>query len=346
MGRRRGAIAVAALVAVTVVIAAGGGDEAPAATPLTCNGFVALCARPLNDVAFAATHNSMASVTIPTWTFGQQDGTISDQLRYGIRGLLIDTYYGESIGGRVRTDLASVPKRDLAVGQIGEPAVAAAERLRSRIGPRGTGKRGIYLCHAFCEVGAVSFASALGDIRSSLVSNPGEVLIVVIQDEGVTPADIARAFEDAGLLDLVYRGPLGPFPTLREMIDANQRLVVMAENDAGTVPWYHLAYDHALQETPFRFRSAAALTDHAQLQSSCRANRGPDTAPLFLLNHWVDTTPVPRASLAEVVNERGPLLRRAQTCERLRHRLPNLVAVDFYRRGDVLGVVNALNGVG
>ncbi|HEY1509165.1 MAG TPA: hypothetical protein VGF93_09210 [Solirubrobacteraceae bacterium] len=342
----RAAVAVAAIVAVTVVIAAGGGDEAPAATPLTCNGFVALCARPLNDVAFAATHNSMASVTIPTWTFGQQDGTIADQLGYGIRGLLIDTYYGESIGGRVRTDLASVPKRDVAVQQIGEPAVAAAERLRSRIGPHGSGSRGIYLCHTFCEFGAVSFPSALADIRSFLVSNPGEVLIVVIQDEGVTPADTERAFGDAGLLDLVYRGPLGPFPTLREMIDSNQRLVVMAENDAGTVPWYHLAYDHALQETPFTFRSAAALTDQAQLQPSCRANRGPDTAPLLLLNHWVDTSPVPRASLAEVVNQRGPLLRRAQTCERLRHRLPNLVAVDFYRRGDVLGVVNALNGVG
>ena len=26
------------------------------------------------------------------------------------------------------------------------------------------------------------------------------------------------------------------------MIDSNQRLVVMAENDAGDIPWYHLAY--------------------------------------------------------------------------------------------------------
>jgi hypothetical protein len=39
------------------------------------------------------------------------------------------------------------------------------------------------------------------------------------------------------------------------------------------------------------------------------------------------------------------LLKRARTCERIRHRLPNLVAVDFYRRGDVLGVVRALNGL-
>ena len=129
------------------------------------------------------------------------------------------------------------------------------------------------------------------------------------------------------------------------MIDSNQRLVVMAENDAGDIPWYHLAYAHALQETPFRFTSAAQLTDSAKLAASCRAHRGTSSAPLFLLNHWVDTTPTPRPSLATVVNARGALLQRAQTCQRLRSRLPNLIAVDFYRRGDVLGVVDTLNGV-
>ncbi|MGZ4180875.1 MAG: hypothetical protein ACXVUL_09375 [Solirubrobacteraceae bacterium] len=345
-GLGRAALVVVVLAGAAALIVAGEGSEAPAATPETCNGFTELCSRPLNDVAFAATHNSMASVTIPTWSFGQQDGTIADQLAYGIRGLLIDTYYGESSGGRVRTDLASLPKRATAVQEIGEPAVKAAERLRARIGPAGAGKRGIYLCHGFCELGAVSLDSALADIRSFLVANPGAVVTIINQDEGVTPSDIERAFDRAGLLDLVYRGPLGPFPTLRQMIDSGQRLVVMAENDAGDVPWYHLAYDRGLQETPFRFRTAAALTEQSQLAASCRPNRGPESAPLFLLNHWVDTTPAPRPSLAEIVNKRAALLGRARTCERIRHRLPNLVAVDFYRRGDLLGVVDALNGVG
>jgi hypothetical protein len=339
------AVGVAALAAAAAVIATGGGDEAPAATPTTCNGFAVLCHRTLNEVALAATHNSMASVTIPSWLFGQQDGTIKDQLDGGIRGLLIDTYYGEPVpGGRIRTDLSSLPKREVAVRELGAPAVDAAIRIRSRLGSSSTGSRGIYLCHGFCELGAVSLASALGDLRSFLVSNPGEVVTVINQDEGVKPADIERAFEQAGLLDLVYRGPLGPFPTLRAMVDSNQRLLVMAENDAGSIPWYHLAYQRALQETPFRFKNAAQLTEQSQLAASCRPNRGPASAPLFLINNWVDTTPVPRASLAATVNARRELLARAEMCQRIRHRLPNLIAVDFYRRGDVLGVVNALNG--
>jgi len=341
-----GVLVVVVLAGAAALIVDGEGSEAPAATSETCNGFAELCSRPLNDVAFAATHNSMASVTIPTWNFGQQDGTIADQLAYGVRGLLIDTYYGESSGGRVRTDLASLPKRATAVQEIGEPAVNAAERLRARIGPAGTGKRGIYLCHGFCELGAVSLDSALADIRSYLVANPGAVVMIINQDEGVTPVDIERAFDRAGLLDIVYRGPLGPFPTLAEMVKSGQRLVVMAENDAGDVPWYHLAYAKGLQETPFRFRTAAALTEESQVAASCRPNRGQASAPLFLLNHWVDTTPAPRPSLAAIVNERAVLLGRARRCERIRHRLPNLVAVDFYRRGDLLGVVDELNGVG
>jgi hypothetical protein len=341
----RPAIAVAAVAAAAAIVITGGGDDAAAVTPGTCNGYAALCNRPLNDVAFAATHNSMASVTIPTWLFGQQDGTIQEQLDYGIRGLLIDTYFGFPVKGGVRTDLSSLPKRQLAVQEIGEQAVKAAERIRSRLGDQDLGPRQIYLCHGFCELGTVTLSSALADLRTFLVSNPGQVVIVINQDEGVPPADIERAFAQAGLLDLVYHGPFGPFPTLREMIDSGQRLVVMAENDAGDVSWYPLAYQNALQETPFTFKSAEELTDPSQLAESCRPNRGPASAPLFLVNNWVDTTPTPRASMAAVVNTYENLLRRTQTCQRIRHRLPNLVAVDFYTHGDVLGVVRALNGL-
>lgn len=346
-GRRYGALVVGTALAAGALIVAltGATDEAPAEAATTCNGYAVLCERPLNDVAFAATHNSMASVTIPTWLFGQQDGTIRDQLATGIRGLLIDSYYGERAGGRVRTDLRSLPKTEVAVRELGAPAVDAALHIRARLARAPAGPRDIFLCHGFCELGAITLASALQDLRSFLVSQPGAVVMIINQDEGVTPDDIARAFDRAGLGDLIYRGSLGPFPTLRHMIDSGQRLVVMAENDAGAVPWYHLAYAHALQETPFRFTRVSQLTDRAQLAASCRPHRGSTSAPLFLLNHWIDTTPVPRASNAALVNAPGALLTRAQMCQRIRHRLPNLVAVDFFRRGDVIGVVNALNRV-
>ena len=45
------------------------------------------------------------------------------------------------------------------------------------------------------------------------------------------------------------------------------------------------------------------------------------------------------------MNAYDPLLARVRACERLRRQLPNLVAVDFYRRGDLFRAVDTLNGV-
>jgi hypothetical protein len=69
----------------------------------------------------------------------------------------------------------------------------------------------------------------------------------------------------------------------------DRSFLVMAENDAGDIQRHHLAYAHGLQETPFRFTSAAQLTDTTKLGASGRPHRGPSSAPVFVLNHWVDT---------------------------------------------------------
>jgi hypothetical protein len=121
------------------------------------------------------------------------------------------------------------------------------------------------------------------------------------------------------------------------MIDADQRLVVFGENETAGVPWFHPAFE-AIQETPYKF--------HAPAEFSCRPNRGGSTAPFFLLNHWIETTPTPRPSNAAIVNAHEFLLARARQCERERGKLPNLLAVDFARTGDVVGVAAVLNGVG
>ncbi len=66
---------------------------------------------------------------------------------------------------------------------------------------------------------------------------------------------------------------------------------------------------------------------------------------MFLVNHWIDTSPAPRPSNARKVNAHEALLRRARECERIRGRQTNLLAVDFYETGDVFGVTDELNGL-
>jgi hypothetical protein len=129
------------------------------------------------------------------------------------------------------------------------------------------------------------------------------------------------------------------------MIDSGRRLMVLAENEAGAAPWYQLAYERLVEETPFTF-PPGYLTNPANLPASCEPNRGPERAPLFLINHWVSTDPAPRPTDADKVNAYEPLLARARTCERLRDHIPNLLAVNFYKRGDLFRVVDTLNGTG
>jgi hypothetical protein len=332
--------------AIVAFVGTGGATTAaPAAGP--CNGQAALCDRSLPEVATAATHNSM-SVPLPGWFSSEQDAAIAEQLRFGIRGLLIDTHYADRLDdGKLRTFVGD-PKELRAQAQqdgVSPGAIDSALRLRERLGFKGEGERGMYLCHSFCELGGTRLEDALHDLHDFLIANPGEVVVVINQDY-VTPEDFVGAVEDAGLDKLAYRGPItGHWPTLRQMIDSGQRVVILAENHAGAAPWYHLAYDTVTEETPYAFSQAVQLTDPSQTAKTCRPNRGPAEAPMFLVNHWITTDPVPLPSNADKVNAYGPLMRRLRECQRIRHHIPNLVAVNFYRRGDLLRAVDTLNGV-
>lgn len=347
--RRRGAPA--SILALVLILLAGGGlvatggASAPAAGARGCNGHEELCERTLAEVALPATHNSM-SVPLAGWFSAEQDAPIPAQLDDGIRGLLIDTHYADRLAsGRVRTELGA--RLTAGTDGVNPEAVQAALRLRERAGFAGDGERGIYLCHSFCELGASPLDKVLQQLRDFLVANPDEVVVVVNQDE-VTPEDFVGAVRAAGLERFAYAGPLGGpgAPTLREMIDGDERLVLLAEHDAGgAAPWYRPVYEEAVQETPFHFATVGELTDPAARERSCAPNRGPAGAPLFLLNHWVTTDPLPLPSQAATVNASAPLLARARLCGSLRNRIPNLVAVNFYRRGDLFGVVDELNGV-
>jgi hypothetical protein len=313
-----------------------------------CNGAARLCDKPLAEVVFPATHNAMSGADIPEYLFASQDHRISRQLDDGVRALLIDTHYGiPADGGAVKTDLGkltSAERREY-VKEIGQEAFDAALRIRDRLVTGGDGEHQIYMCHRFCELGAVPLDETLGEIRDFAVSHPNQVLVIINEDY-VSPADLVAAVKESGLDEYVYKGAIDrSSPTLGEMISSGRRVVLMAENQAGTAAWYRNGYGDVLKETPYRFKRASELTDPAGLAKTCAPNRGSKDNPLFLLNHWIDTSPAPKPSNAAKVNEHQALVARARECERRRGRVPNLIAVDFYATGDLFQVVEELNGL-
>ena len=133
--------------------------------------------------------------------------------------------------------------------------------------------------------------------------------------------------------------PGSPFPTLRQMIEARKNVLIMAEHGGGaerrgtTRP---MAPAGCCRRREFSFDSIEAM--------SCAPNRSGTAGPLFLLNHWVSTSP-PSPLMAARANARSTLLRRAEECAEARGKRPNIILVDFHDRGDLFKVVDALNEV-
>lgn len=342
-----GALALVLLVAGVVVVGALPPDESLAASPDgaeagLCNGHVELCDRPYDEVAFPATHNAMAAASEPGWFFPEQPDGLVAQLDHGVRALLIDTWYGQQTqrhGIIANTDETRARALEESRKAIGDDTLRSALRVRDALNLTPQGPVSEYLCHGLCELGSTPWLPAMEDVRAWLEAHPREVVTLFIQDE-VSPADTARVLGEAGLQPYAYTPTShdATWPTLGQMIDSGKRLVVLMEHrDGGTrYPWLLDGF-HWAQDTPFDFRTPAAF--------SCDPNRGPEDAPLFLLNHWI-TNKAREITNATRVNARSVLLGRAQECQKERGQLPTFVAVDFYDRGDLFGVVDTLNGLG
>jgi hypothetical protein len=123
---------------------------------------------------------------------------------------------------------------------------------------------------------------------------------------------------------------------LGEMVDEGTTLRVLMQDEVGGPdhPYLHQCFA-VVQDTSYTCPSA---------QDFDCAHRGPADADLFLLNHWLSgfSTPV---SSAERVNTAEVLGVRAEQCRAEGGRIPNFLAVNWYDRGELLAVVDDLNGL-
>lgn len=324
--RRVALLGAAAIVCLVVLFVDGEGvpevsaSELESGAPGACNGHAELCDVPLDLVALAGTHNSMSSSELG-WELANHGPAIPAQLDGGIRALLIDV-----LEWTAATDLDAFSD-DPAARQIADAALAGDTPPED----------GLWMCHALCQLGGTPFRDFLGDLRAFVETHPDEVIVVIIQDE-TDAGPIKQAIADAGLVEFALAHEPGtPWPTLGEMITSGERLVFLAENEADPDGWYQLAFDGNVSETGFSY---ALVEDF-----DCAANRGGDDGAFFMVNHWVETgLPIPEE--ADTVNSAEVLRDRAAECERVRGRNPGIIAVNFWERGDLLEIVDELNGVG
>ena len=192
------------------------------------------------------------------------------------------------------------------------------------------------LCHGICALGSLPLVDGLVIIRDFLDRNRGEVVTIIFEAHADADRHL-EAFDEADLLDRVHgQDPAQPWPTLRELIDADRRLVVLTDDaGVGAYGWYMDVWAHAW-ETHYAAETTADF--------SCDINRGDAGNRLFIFNHFLtDTWPVPEE--APVTNANPFLIDRARECMTASGRLPNFVTVDFHSDGDLFEAVRMLNGL-
>lgn len=184
-------------------------------------------------------------------------------------------------------------------------------------------------CHGYCDFGSQPLDEVYAEFTDFLEAHPREVLWLQLQD-GAPLESTIQAFVDAGMDQQAWQLD-GRWPTLGEMIAADRRLLLVGRGGGELAPWYHAS-------------SAVSFgTDYGYpswQEMDCDANPDPDK--LFSLAHtFLD--PIAWEALSEEGNPH--LMERVRDCEAQHGRVPNLLGVDWYHHGDVVGVAAELNGV-
>ncbi len=300
-----------------------------------CNGSAALCDRPLDQVTFPGTAQldvgrGRPGLDAPAAGAGDRGTVDGRDPRAPVRRPLRPARRHQR---RDRSRFGNdVPREDPGRGRTGRRGSRGADpQPVCRRRPRPARPLPVPWILRAWRAASRSLVVRAGRLPRAA---PGRGGLLVVEDY-VTPQDLAAEFEKAGLADLVYRGSgRGPWPTLRTLIATNQRVVVMTESGRPGVAWILPAFD-VMQETPYKFKSPADMT--------CAPNRGGTAGSLFLINNWIDTTPNPKPSNAAIVNGYDALLAGRAAARRSAACRPTILAVDFYRTGDVVKVARELN---
>ncbi|MFI5425480.1 hypothetical protein [Aeromicrobium sp. UC242_57] len=215
----------------------------PKSSARPATGTTSCATRTYDQVSYAATHNSMSAGDEPGWFLAEQPTGMIGQLDAGVRVFLIDTWYGQNTQrpGIVATaESGRAAALEEAQETYGPAVVESALRLRDSLNLTPSGPLRSYLCHALCELGSTEFEpESWSGCERGWTPTPARSSPFFIQDE-VSPADTAKAIENAGLMPFVHTQKTGsPWPTLGSMISSGKRLVVLMENVGGgeKYPW-------------------------------------------------------------------------------------------------------------
>ena len=192
--------------------------------------------------------------------------------------------------------------------------------------------------HSIFALGTIPLSDIFNNINTFLDNHPNEIVTIILECY-VTANDIEDEINQSGLNNYLYthNNSIG-WPTLQNMIDNNNRLVIFTDVDdaSNSQLWYHYVWDYAV-ETHYSVNTINEFT--------CDFNRGDPLNDLFIFNHFVTDANLGYGLYNESndVNANPFFITRALDCQTQTNKFPNFVTIDYYELGDGLAVVDQLN---
>lgn len=270
-----------------------------------CNGMIILCHRTYDNVTFPETHNAHATHQDGIYYPASNHQTgLTAQWQAGMRAFMIDTHYAN-------------------------PNSQEAESVR--------------LCHGSqsdlyspCYYGEVDAIDWLSNLKTLMESQPRDVVTLLIESH-VSAEHVMYVLNESGLDPWLFTHTLGEaWPTLIEMINNNERLVVFWEQ--GLAEGYPEIHDFVVHGWTTNYGESS--TD----DMTCEVHRGDGQQPVWHMNHWVSNAiGLSDPTRAEEVNNVDLLFERAVECWAFHQNRPTFIAVDWWEEGDVVLVAEMIN---
>ncbi|KAL9660360.1 hypothetical protein QQ045_025173 [Rhodiola kirilowii] len=159
--------------------------------------------KPFNKYSWLMTHNAFSNANEPPLpgvqrlTFYNQEDSVANQLRNGVRGLMLDMYDFEN-------------------------NIWLCHSFRGQ-------------CYNFTAFNPA--IDTLKDVEAFLTENPSEIITIIIEDYVHTPNGLTKLFADAGLAKYWFPVSKMPkkgedWPTVSEMVQDNHRLLVFTSDSS------------------------------------------------------------------------------------------------------------------
>ncbi|CAH9139215.1 unnamed protein product [Cuscuta epithymum] len=272
---------------------------------------------PFNKYAFLTTHNSFAITgyvhkgVVPNIAPRNQEDSVTQQLKNGVRGLMLDVYDFE--------------------GQIW-------------LCHSGDGK-----CHDYTAFRPA--IDTLVEIEVFLSANPSEIVTIILEDHVQTLGGLTSIFTKAGLMKYMFPVENMPkhgedWPRVSDMIKNNHRLIVFTsieskeQTEKIAYQWKYMVEnkygDEGLEGECRNRVNSSALNDK--------------TKALVLVNYFRTKQDLESHLMKACVDNSEPLLTMVDACSLAAgQRYANFLAVDFYKMskgsgGGAFRAVDKLNG--